>query len=261
MAAIGEGHGLACAAQGSGADAVQGLWGEGRLASAGTIAASAHQQAAPSRRVLSSDEAAAAVRRGIVRAAADCELWSNDWPSDRGCENLIQVRATEELHKVLSANRLGWVTLEEPISNVSWAGTSKRGRRFVGMRDTQRADVAVWSRSDNIYGLVEIKRSEDARGWRADLEKLSRLLCTYGRNNENHLRFGVLGAYLSGPNKLTVKNKVARLKLVAAEVAEQFKLLQRTSFDDGGVHYFQGGDDDGWTCGAATVQLRIPTWR
>lgn len=231
------------------------------MASAGTTAAATYQQLGPLRRVLSAEEAAAAVRRGIVQAAADCEKWSNDWPSDRGCENLIQVRAAEELHKGLSANRLGWVTLEEPVSSVSWAGTRKRGKRFAGMRDTQRADLAVSSRSDNIYGLVEIKRSEDLRGWRADLTKLSRLLCTYGRNHRNHLRFGILGAYLSGPSLLAVKNRAARLKMVAAEAAEQFKLVQRTSFDSGGVHYFQGGGDEGWTCGAATVELRIPTWR
>ena len=87
------------------------------------------------RRILSSSEAAAAVRRGIVRAARDCELWGGDWPTDRGCENLLQVRAAEELHLMLCGHGLGWVTLEEPVASVSCEGTRRRGRRFASMSD------------------------------------------------------------------------------------------------------------------------------
>lgn len=211
---------------------------------------------APGRRILQPGEAAGAVRRGILRAARDCERWGGDWPSDRGCENLIQVRAAEELHEVLSSFHLGWVTLEEPVSNVSWAGTTKRGRRYVGMSDQQRADIAIWSRSENVYGLVEMKRAEDVRGWLGDLEKLSRLLSTYGRRHGNHLRYGVLGAYISGPNASVVRRRAARLRAHAVDVAVRFSLRHRTTFDPVALHHFGGGGEDGWTCGAATVELR-----
>jgi len=214
------------------------------------------QMAARVRRILSAGEAASAVRRGIIRAARDCEQWGGDWPSDRGCENLIQVRAAEELHEILNAFRLGWVTLEEPISNVSWAGTSRRGRRFSGMSDQQRADIAIWSKALNVYGLVEIKRAEDVRGWTSDLEKIARLTSTFGRKHGNHLRYGVLGVYISGSNGNLVRRRAANLKRLAIEVAGRFGLQQRTSFDAEALHYFRGGDDGGWTCGAASVELR-----
>lgn len=211
------------------------------------------------RRILGSAEAAAAVRRGVLAAARDCERWGNDWPSDRGCENLIQVRAAEQLHEQLARFRLGWVTLEEPIANVSWGGTSKRGRPFLGMRDTQRADIAIWSRSDNIYGLVEMKRAEDTRGWECDLKKLSRLLCTYGRCRGNHLRYGILGAFVSGSNGVVARNRAARLTDLAAQVADRFGLRHCATFGATELHHFQGGDNGGWTCGAVSVELLAPS--
>lgn len=207
------------------------------------------------RRILSSSEAAAAVRRGIVRAARNCELWGGDWPTDRGCENLLQVRAAEELHLVLCGHGLGWVTLEEPVASVSCEGTRRRGRRFAGMSDQQRADIAIWSKAERIYAMVELKRVEDGRSWVGDLEKLARLVATYGRRHGNHLRYGLLGVYVSRPNAELVRQRGALLRELAAGVAARFGLRQRTVFD-GSLHHYQGGCGDGWTCGAASVELR-----
>ncbi|WP_294394646.1 hypothetical protein [uncultured Sphingomonas sp.] len=207
------------------------------------------------RRILAASEASAAIRRGIIRAARDCELWGGDWPTDRGCENLLQVRAAEELHVALRQHGLGWVTLEEPVASVSGGGTRRRGRRFSGMSDQQRADLAIWSRAENIYAMVELKRAEDDRSWRADLEKLARLVATYGRQHGNHLRYGVLGVYISRPTGELVRLRGARLKALAAETAARFGLRHRTILDEA-VHCYQGGEEDGWTCGAASVELR-----
>lgn len=206
------------------------------------------------RRILTASEASAAIRRGIIRAARDCELWGGDWPTDRGCENLLQVRAAEELHIALRQHGLGWVTLEEPVASVSGGGTRRRGRRFSGMTDQQRADLAIWSKSENIYAMVEMKRAEDDRSWRADLEKLARLVATYGRQHGNHLRYGVLGVYISRPVSEMVRLRSARLKALAGETAARYGLRHRTILDEA-VHCYQY-EEDGWTCGAASVELR-----
>lgn len=206
------------------------------------------------RRILGASEASAAIRSGIIHAARDCELWGGDRPTDWGCENLVQVRAAEELDGALRQHGLGWVTLAEPVASVSGAGTRRRGARFSGMSNQQRADLAIWSKAKNVYAMIELKRAEDDRSWRADLEKLARLVATYGRRHGNHLRYSDFGAYISRPNRKLVRHCGAQLKALAAETAARFRLSHRTILDEA-VHCYQGDEEDSWTCGAASVEL------
>jgi hypothetical protein len=211
--------------------------------------------AVPRRRILPADEAAAAVRAGIVRAARDCEAWGGDWPSDRGCENLLQVRAAEELHARMSRAGLGWLTLEEPFATIIEEGTTMRGRPRNGITNQKRADIAIKSKADRIYGVIEIKRAERDHHWRGDLEKLARIVSRYSRVQGNHVRYGILGVYISKESRELVDERAKALKYLARSVASEFELKQRTLYDREAVHHWDGGTADGWTCGAATVTL------
>ena len=213
--------------------------------------------AAKSRRILKSDEAAAAIRKGIVRAARDCERWGGDWPTDRGCENLLQVRAAEELHELLTGFKLGWLTLEQPLGDIIWEGTCQRGRPLAGITEQKRADIAIWSKAERIYAIAEIKRAEADRDWLGDLEKIARIVDRYGRHQGNHVRYGILGVFISRRRGDLLAERGNALKALAKDVAGRFGLRQRTSFNEGDLHYFQDGDGGGWTCGAATVVLSL----
>ncbi|SEJ80781.1 hypothetical protein SAMN05518849_11447 [Sphingobium sp. AP50] len=213
--------------------------------------------AARARRILKSDEAAAAIWKGIVRAARDCERWGGDWPTDRGCENLLQVRAAEELHEVLAGHKLGWLTLEQPLADIIWEGTSQRGRPQTGLSEQKRADIAIWSKSERIYAVAEIKRAEADRDWQLDLEKIARILSRYGRRQGNHMRYGILGVFISRRRGSLLAERGVALKKLAATVAANFGLKQRTVFDHGNLHHYRGGDNTGWTCGAASVVLSL----
>jgi hypothetical protein len=208
-------------------------------------------------RILDPVLAAAAIRRGIVRAAQDCELWGGDWPTDRGCENLLQVRAAEELFALMRQQGLGQLTLEQSLVDVTYNGTSKRGRRYTGMTDQQRADIAIWTKANEIYGLVEIKRGEADRQWRDDLVKLAKQLKTYCRAQGCHLRYGIFGAYISCPSHAGIDHRGARLTKIAREVADYYGLSARTCIDDV-RHRWPERAADGWTCSAGSVVLR---WR
>jgi hypothetical protein len=61
---------------------------------------------------------------------------------------------------------------------------------------------------------------------------------------------------VSGPNEKIARRRGERLKDLAAAVADRFGLRHRTVFDVHALHYFRGGDQAGWTCGAASVELR-----
>ena len=166
------------------------------------------------------------------------------------------MRAAAELFEVLQKHGLGLVSLEGPVASVSAERTSRRGRRFAGMSDQQRADLAVWSKAGRIYGLIEVKPAEQERDWLCDLEKLARLVVTYGRRHGNHLRCGLLGAYIAHPNASGAQLRKVRLEMLAGQVAKRFGLRQRTLLNPA-LHFLRGGDADDWTCGAATVELRF----
>jgi hypothetical protein len=206
------------------------------------------------RRILSPIEAATAVRRGIMLAVRDCEEWGGDWPSDRGCENLLQVRAAEEIHGTLKALGIGWLTLEQCVSVVSGQGPAHRGRRFDGMSDRRRVDVAVWSGADNIYGIVEIKRAESSRAWSSDITKLSRMLATYHRGRGNHLRWAVFGALLTTSSDRVMEARRARFQDIAHDVTAKYRLRCRVYFD-ADRHRWDADDQDGLSCAAATAIL------
>lgn len=213
--------------------------------------------AARPRRILKPEEAAAAIRKGIVRAARDCEKWGGDWPTDRGCENLLQVRAAEELHELLASFNLGWLTLEQPLADIIWEGTSQRGRPLAGITAQKRADIAIWSKAERIYAIAEIKRAEAGRDWLSDLEKIARILDRYGRHQGNHVRYVILGVFISRRRGDLLAERGTALRLLAKDVASRFGLKQRTIFDEGDLHHYQGGDAGGWTCGAATVVFSL----
>lgn len=207
------------------------------------------------RRILFPQEAAAAVRRGIIRAARDCEMWGGDWPSDRGCENLLQVRAADEIHTVMSDYSLGWVTLEEPMSNLTEGGTRKRGRPHLSMTDQQRADIAIWTRSYEIYALIEIKRTGSAVNWESDLHKLGKLLNRYGRRSGRSLRYAVFGAFISSKSGAEIKSRLGFLNEIARSVATKYGLSAKTELDEDKHYWSKKGVDD-WTCSAASVIFR-----
>ncbi|MES2046705.1 MAG: hypothetical protein V4475_22770 [Pseudomonadota bacterium] len=189
-----------------------------------------------------------------MRAVRDYEEWGNEWPSDRGCENLLQVRAAEEIHGALKAHGIGWLTLEQCVSEVSQQGTPRRGRYYQGMTDRQRVDVAVWSGACNIYGLIEIKREESTRAWRSDVTKLSRMLATFHRGRGNHLRWAVFGALLTTNSARVAEAREKRLREVACEVASNYGLGWRVDVDVDRQRWNEG-DQDGLSCGTATVIL------
>ncbi|RVT93467.1 hypothetical protein [Sphingomonas crocodyli] len=207
------------------------------------------------RRILRPDEAAAAIRNGIVRAARDCERWGGEWPTDRGCENLLQVRAAEELHEQMASLGLGWLTLEQPLATIIDEGTAKLGRPHAGLSPQKRADIAIWNKADQIYGVVEIKRAERDRDWQSDLEKLARILARYSRSHKNYIRYCILGVFISQRCSELVNERGKSLEKIAATIANRFELKHSTIFDMDNIHHWDGGGADDWICGAATVVL------
>lgn len=64
---------------------------------------------------------------------------------------------------------------------------------------------------------------------------------------------------MSGASAAVTKARAARLTALAADVADRFGLRHRATFDVTELHHFQGGGADGWTCGAASVELLAPS--
>lgn len=168
----------------------------------------------------------------------------------------MQVRAADELHRVMSDFNLGWVTLEEPMSNLTEGGTRKRGRPHLSMTDQQRADIAIWTRSYEIYALIKIKRTEFTTHWESDLHKLGKLLNRYGRRSGRSLRYTVFSAFISSKSSREVKSRLENLNEIARLVAAKYDLLAKAELD-GDEHYWSKKGVSDWTCSAASVILRM----
>lgn len=204
------------------------------------------------RRILAGAEAAAAVRRGIIRATRDLERWSHgaEWPCDVGCENLLQIRVAEEIATLLALHDLGPLRLEGRVSIVSEGGTSKLGRRVALLSDQQRADIAILSKAENVYAIIELKRKNDLGEWSKDLRKVRALLNRYGRNHGNHLRYGVVGAYLSAPTLLKLEARKARF----SNLVERLEGRGKPVFERALNYNDEGGPED-YHFTAATVLM------
>jgi len=166
---------------------------------------------------------------------------------------VLQVRAAEQLHRALAAQGLGSVTLEEPVSNISSEGTSKRGRRFAELSDQRRVDLAIWSRGELIYGIVEVKRAQNERDWEGDLIKICRLIDTYGRSRGNHLRYGVLGAFLATPTGAATRARARELAALSQRIVGGVGLVATVGVESEPVHWCENGRDNDWTSLAASV--------
>jgi hypothetical protein len=208
-------------------------------------------------RILAGNSVASAIRSGILRAARDCEAWGGDWPTDRGCENLLQVRAAECVHDLLKTQGFGYITLEEPLATITEGGTRKRGRRFAGMTAQQRADLAIWTHSGRVYALVEVKRAESNHDWESDLVKLSKLLATYGQSHGAGLRYCVFGAFISSRSAAFVESRNDDLAKMASVIARSYGLRATTLLDEA-RHRGPASWGDEWTCGAASVLIKRP---
>lgn len=167
-----------------------------------------------------------AINKGILRSILDCERWGLVWPSDRGCENLLQVRCAEEIARLKNRHdnndeatcSRGWITLEENYSSIKDHGSSKRGRPFNSITGQQRADIALW-KDEVIYCVVEIKRHQDPVGWAVDIEKISQNLNMYSQYRNNYLKYVAFGAYLYSNSEDGLKEKIRKVKSIAAKVA------------------------------------------
>jgi len=159
-------------------------------------------------------QAAEHVRKSVMLAAKTYERWTGGaWLWDSGCESLMVATAGRRFAQANVAGNHGVVTLETPLSAVRDSlKIAPRGRIRKAIANGKRADIALWSRTDRPYGVIEIKRSQDLALWQSDLEELVSLLEVYGLRAGGAVRFGIVGGWVARKGRKRLQTAVDALR-------------------------------------------------
>lgn len=164
--------------------------------------------------MLGADQAAQHVLAGTMAAAKTYDRWSGGlWLSESGCESLIVATVARRLASANAAGDHGAITLETQLSAIRQdVRRPAPGRIRDALANSKRVDLALWSKVDRPYGIIEIKRAQIAKLWDDDLEELISLVDVYGLRRGGGVRFGILGGWFSRKGTSALKRATDALE-------------------------------------------------
>lgn len=148
--------------------------------------------------MLTKSEILESIKHGFLEAARDYQDWSgNRTIHDAGIEFLATARIADSLISAARQDSLqSWIYLEMPFNLIKHsAGVVKHkpGRKPDILNGNPRVDLSYFDKTENVRGIIELKRHLSYGGLRRDFERVCALLDYYGRPY-GKLKFGVVAA-------------------------------------------------------------------
>lgn len=179
-----------------------------------------------------------AIEEGIAAANRKYEGWTNgSWVTDSGVESLMVTCVAESLHKRQEPHEsLGLEVSFRDIREMSEA-TAGPGRRPSTMKDTNRADVALFNAALRPICVIEVKRSWNAEMCGRDLRRIRDLVRKCAHGHGGSLRRGFLAMIIA---RQATQTKSAEERI--HEQMEKIEKLVNSTFAEKGqkVTYHRG---------------------
>ena len=177
--------------------------------------------------MIAHERAAEIVRSGISNSASTYREWTEGLSLlDSGCENLLVATVARRLAAENRRRGVGALSLEVSLGSIrKQMSILKVGRISPKIRSTKRADIVLWSANGKPYGIIEIKRTQQLKGWREDILELIGIVRAYGHAPINGIKFGTFGAFLFNKGKSNSDRAVAKIeKMVDSMQSDDIKL-------------------------------------
>ncbi len=137
----------------------------------------------------------------LEEANRQYEEWSGGaWLSDYGAEGLLVAEIAKNLFKTARKdNKNSFITVEEDFCNICECcnAAPKIGPPFQILNRRNRADIVLWKSSNKVYGVVEVKRKWSRKECFHDIERINKLINTYGKEYGGSLDFACLAVFMS----------------------------------------------------------------
>jgi len=141
------------------------------------------------------------ITNSLVKANRLYEEWSGGaWLSDYGAEGLLVAEIAKNLFtSARKDNENSFVTVEEPFYSICNCcnASPKIGAPFKVLNSRNRADIVLWSSPEKVYGVVEVKRKWTKKECFHDIERINKLIMTYGKERGGSLNFTCLAVFMS----------------------------------------------------------------
>ncbi len=141
------------------------------------------------------------VYNSIKIANKDYENWSGGaWLSDYGAEGLLVAEISRELIKVArNSNKDSYLTVEESFTTIfdCSGAKAKIGRPPSVLNGNFRADIVLWKSVNEVWGVFEIKRKWDWEKCPKDIERVDKLIKTYGQDQNGSIQLSCFAVFMS----------------------------------------------------------------
>lgn len=147
----------------------------------------------------------AAMHTGIENAAREYAIWSGGLRlNESGVENLVTTSIARHIWNLIETERANhrlsleakFAEIRDESGSVNKQGRPSRSVASVNKKGSGRVDVTIWNGAGKPVGLVEVKRSSNAKSAAADVKRLVQLVEASGPSHSGSVQYGLFGLYV-----------------------------------------------------------------